>query len=233
MTEQVRALFISDVHLGSKGAHPELLLETLRKYHPQYLFIVGDFIDGWLLQKRIFWTQENSNVIRKILSYSKDNTKIVYLTGNHDEFLRVYGELHLGNIEIRENYVYENFFIVHGDTYDGVVKLKYLAHIGAWGYEFAMFVDRTLKKLGMKRSLSKLLKNKVKDAVKFITNFETELARQSSNRNCRGVICGHIHKTEDKMIDDVRYMNCGDWVENFSYIVHTMDGHYQVRHHGE
>ena len=149
--KKVEALFISDVHLGSRGANSKQLLDVLKQYDPQYLFLVGDIIDGWLLNKRIYWTQDNTNLIRKILSYSKNNTKVIYITGNHDEFLREYGNISFGNIELHTEYIYKDIFITHGDLYDGVVKLKWLGKIGSVGYDFAIVIDRTLKKLGYKK----------------------------------------------------------------------------------
>jgi UDP-2,3-diacylglucosamine pyrophosphatase LpxH len=220
-TKQVEALFISDVHLGSKGSNADKLLETLKQYKPKYLFIVGDFIDGWLLKKRHYWTQDYTNVIRKILSYSKRGTKVIYITGNHDDFLRHYTPTDLGlNILIVDEYIWKDYYITHGDLYDGVVNLKWLAHLGSFGYELAIGIDRLMKKLGYKKSLSKWAKDSVKQAVKFITSFEDQLAYQAHKRNCKGVICGHIHKPEDKMIDNIHYLNCGDWIENNTYIIY-------------
>lgn len=215
---KIDALFISDIHLGSKGSNAEDVLELLKKYQPNTLFLVGDIVDGWLLKRRFRWPQSHTNVLRKILSYSKNNIKVIYIPGNHDDFLREYGEFSFGNIEVHNEYVFEKTFITHGDLYDGVVKLKWLGILGSIGYDFAISIDRILKKFGMKRSLSKFLKSKVKEAVKFITQFEVELVRQAKKHHCNTVICGHIHHHEDRMIGDVRYLNCGDWIENNTYI---------------
>ncbi len=224
---KVEALFISDVHLGSKGSNAEGVLALLKRCEPQTLFLVGDIIDGWLLKRKFRWPQSHTNVIRKILSYSKNNTKVIYIPGNHDEFLRDYIEYHFGNLEVHNEYIWKDTFITHGDLYDGVVKLKWLGVLGSIGYDMAISIDRTLKSLGMKRSLSKFLKNKVKEAVKFITSFEHELIRQAKKHNCTNVICGHIHHPEDRMIDGVRYLNSGDWIENNSYIIYN-EGKYQL-----
>jgi len=219
---KIQALFISDVHLGSKGSNADKLLELLKHYEPKYLFIVGDFIDGWLLKKRHYWTQDYTNIIRKILSYSKKGTKVIYITGNHDEFLREYSPTDFGdNIEIVDEYIWKDYYITHGDFYDGIVNMKWLAHLGSVGYELAISIDRFMKRLGYKKSLSKWAKDSVKNAVKFITSFEEQLAFQSKKRNCIGVICGHIHKPEDKVIQDIHYLNCGDWIENNSYITYS------------
>ena len=217
---KVDALFISDVHLGSKGCNADLLLETLKIYEPKELIIVGDFIDGWLLKKRHFWTQDFTNVVRKILSYTKKGVKVTYVTGNHDDFLRQYIPLYLGeNIEVTNELIWNDYFITHGDLYDGIVQMKWLGKLGSFGYELAISIDRLIKKLGYKKSLSKFLKKKVKDAVKFITNFEEQLVYQAKKRKCKGVICGHIHTPEDKMIGGIHYLNCGDWIENNSFII--------------
>lgn len=221
---KIEALFISDVHLGSKGSRAKELLEVLKHYEPTYLFIVGDFIDGWLLKKRNYWTQDFVNVIRKILTYSKKGTKIVYITGNHDDFLRSYSPLDLGgNIQIVNEIIWNDYLITHGDLYDGVVKLKWLGVLGAYGYELAIGIDVFLRRFGYKKSLSSFLKNKVKRAVKFMTSFERQLAFQAYRNKCKGVVCGHIHKPENKKIvvknHKVHYLNCGDWIENQTYII--------------
>lgn len=220
MGKKIEALFISDVHLGARGVNSQKLVQVLKEYEPEYLFLVGDIIDGWLLQKRFYWQQTYTNVIRKILSYSKNGTHVVYITGNHDEFLRQFTGLNLGNIEIRDEFIYKDIFITHGDRYDGVVKLKMLAHLGSIGYDFAIGLDRLLKKLGYRVSLSKFLKSSVKEAVKFITSFENQLVREAEKRGCHTVICGHIHQPESKILNRIHYLNTGDWVENNSYIIY-------------
>jgi UDP-2,3-diacylglucosamine pyrophosphatase LpxH len=228
--KNVEALFISDVHLGSRGSNAKYLLKTLKKHNPKYLFIVGDFIDGWLLKKRHYWTQDFTNVIKKILSYSKKGTQVIYVTGNHDDFLRQYTPISLGfNIEIVNEYVWKDYYITHGDLYDGVVSLKWLGVLGSVGYEIAISIDRMIKKLGTRKSLSKWLKTKVKNAVKFVIAFEEQLAYQAEKRSCKGVICGHIHTPENKHINGIHYLNCGDWIENNSYI--TFDNNeFQIHH---
>lgn len=217
---KVEALFISDVHLGSRGSNAKDLLEVLKTYKPETLFIVGDFIDGWLLKKRHYWNQDFTNILRKVLSYTKKGTKVVYITGNHDEFLRHYSPSEFGeNIIICDEYIWNGYLITHGDLYDGVVQLRWLGMLGSVGYELAINIDRFMKRLGYKQSLSKWAKSKVKNAVKFITDFEVQLAYQARKRNCKGVICGHIHHPEMKTIDGIHYVNCGDWIENNSYII--------------
>jgi UDP-2,3-diacylglucosamine pyrophosphatase LpxH len=216
---KIQALFLSDIHLGTKGSNADAVLSVLKQYQPEYLFLVGDIIDGWMLKRKFRWSQSHTNVIRKVLSYSKNGTKVIYIPGNHDEFLREYLDLSFGNIEVHNEYIYNNTYITHGDLYDGVVKLKWLGILGSIGYDMAISIDRRLKSWGYKRSLSKFLKDKVKEAVKFITSFEDELCRQAIKHDCNNVICGHIHHPEDKIINNIRYLNSGDWIENNSYII--------------
>ena len=223
---RIEALFISDVHLGSKGSNANEVLTILKQYQPDYLFLVGDIIDGWLLKRKFRWPQSHTNVIRKIMSYSKNGTKVIYIPGNHDEFMRDYEDLHFGNIEVHNEYIWKSTYITHGDLYDGVVKLKWLGILGSVGYDIAIGIDRKLKSWGYKRSLSKYLKNKVKEAVKFMTSFEEEIVRQGIKHNCDTVMCGHIHHPDDKIVNGVRYLNTGDWIENNSYIIY--DGEYKV-----
>jgi UDP-2,3-diacylglucosamine pyrophosphatase LpxH len=217
-----KIIFISDVHLGSKGSNPKELYKLLNKEQPQKIFIVGDFIDGWLLKKRFYWTKDCTDVIRKILAYSNKGTEVVYITGNHDDFLRSYSPIDFGNIKIVDEWEWNGYLITHGDLYDGIVQLKWLGIIGSYGYELALSIDRVLKRLGYKKSFSKMTKDKVKSAVKFITDFERQLAYQAHSRGLKGVICGHIHKPEDKIIEiknqPIHYLNCGDWIENNSHI---------------
>jgi UDP-2,3-diacylglucosamine pyrophosphatase LpxH len=220
-----RIIFISDVHLGSKGSNPKELYKLLNKEQPEKIFIVGDFIDGWLLKKRFHWTKDCTDVIRKILSYSNKGTEVVYITGNHDDFLRSYSPIEFGNIKIVDEWEWNGYLITHGDLYDGIVQLKWLGIIGSYGYELALSIDRTLKRLGYKKSFSKMVKDKVKSAVKFITDFERQLAYQAHSRGLKGVICGHIHKPENKKIKikntNIHYLNCGDWIENNTWIEYS------------
>jgi UDP-2,3-diacylglucosamine pyrophosphatase LpxH len=221
MWMKIQALFLSDVHLGTRGSNANEVLNVLKQYQPDTLFLVGDIIDGWMLKRKFRWSQSHTNVLRKILSYSKNGTKVIYLPGNHDEFLREYLDMNFGNIEIHNEYIYNNTYITHGDLYDGVVKLKWLGILGSIGYDIAISIDRRLKSWGYKRSLSKFLKDKVKEAVKFITSYEEEIVRQGIKHNCHTVICGHIHHPEDKVINNIRYLNSGDWIENNSYIIYN------------
>ena len=230
MAKHVKALFISDIHLGSRGCKAEDLLETLSEYAPDTLYIVGDFIDGWLLKKRHYWPQSHTNVVRKILSYTKRGSKVVYITGNHDDFLRSYDHEDFGNITIMDEVIIEDHLIIHGDKFDGIVmSSKWLAQLGSVAYELVIVLNNWIKAArktaGLRpRSFSKWVKAKVRSAYMFITTYEKTLAQYAQKHGCHTVICGHIHTADDKMVGEVRYLNCGDWIENNSYLVWDSNG---------
>lgn len=212
----MKTLVISDVHIGSKGCQTEAILSLLKEKYDRYI-LVGDIIDGWLFKKYKKFSYEQTRVIRRLLKLSKDK-EIIWIAGNHDEFLRKYLGTEVGNIKIVDEWSEHGTWFCHGDLYDGVVKLRWLGMLGSIGYDLAIVIDRLLKKTGRNFSLSKYLKNNVKAAISFMVDFENEMVRQAKKRNCHTVVCGHIHNPSDKMIDEVRYLNTGDWIENCSYI---------------
>ena len=233
----IDALFLSDIHLGTKYTKSKELLEVLKKYKPKNLFLVGDIIDGWSLKKKHYWTQEQTNVIRKFLSYSKKGTNIYYISGNHDEFLRSYA-LDFGNIYVVDDMIWNDCFITHGDKYDAVViNNKWLAHIGSIGYDIVLYLNKYVhiirNMLGLKpKSFSKWIKKNVKDAVNFLYKFEEILINETKKRNCKTVICGHVHTPNDLEIDGIRYLNTGDWIENCSYIIYDKNK-FELKHYEE
>jgi len=233
--QQYRTIFISDTHLGSKGAKAEFLADFLKYNHCQQLYLVGDIIDGWRLKKRIYWPQSHTNVIRRILTMSKRDTDVIYVTGNHDDFLRRYSGIDFGNIKLCDETVFsaangDKFLVVHGDKYDSVVQThKWLAIIGDWGYESLVVLNRYFNQLRRKFgmgywSLSSYVKQRVKGAVSFISAYEEAVVNDCKKEGYQGVICGHIHHPEISMIDDIQYLNCGDWVESCTAIVETLEG---------
>ena len=215
----MKTLVISDVHIGSKGCKTEEVLELLKDESYQRYILVGDIIDGWLFKKYKKFSYDHTKVIRRLLKLSK-NKEIIWIAGNHDEFLRKYIPMDIGNIKVVDEWIEYGTWFCHGDKFDGIVQLKWLGMLGSIGYDLAISVDTILKKLGLKRSLSKFLKNNVKAAVSFMVDFENEMVRQAKKRNCDTVVCGHIHTPADKMINGVRYLNTGDWIENCSYITY-------------
>jgi len=215
----MKTLVISDVHIGSKGCQTEKVLDLLKDESYERYILVGDIIDGWLFKKYKKFSYDHTKVIRRLLKLSKDR-EIIWIAGNHDEFLRKYLPLELGNIKVVDEWVEYGTWFCHGDKFDGIVQLKWLGMLGSLGYDLAISLDMLFKKLGLKRSLSKFLKSNVKAAVSFMVDFENEMVRQAKKRNCDTVVCGHIHTPADKIINGVRYLNTGDWIENCSYITY-------------
>jgi len=215
----MKTLVISDLHIGSKGCKTEKVLDLLRDESYERYILVGDIIDGWLFKKYKKFSYDHTKVIRRLLKLSKDR-EIIWIAGNHDEFLRKYLPLELGNIRVVDEWVEYGTWFCHGDKFDGIVQLRWLGMLGSIGYDLAISLDMLLKKLGLKRSLSKFLKNNVKAAISFMVDYENEMVRQAKKRNCDTVVCGHIHTPADKIINGVRYLNTGDWVENCSYITY-------------
>ena len=237
-----KSIFISDVHLGTRACQAERLLEFLENNKTENLFLVGDIIDGWRMRQKFYWPSKHNDIFRKILKFAKKGN-VVYITGNHDEFLRplVEGEsLLFGNITIVDEYEYEavrgqKLLLTHGDFYDIVTRYhKWLAILGDIAYTFLLWINVILAKvrarLGMGYwSISKYLKYKVKDAVSFISDFEDSLATECKRKGYVGVICGHIHHPTIKIREDgIIYMNCGDWVESCSALVETLDGKFKI-----
>lgn len=216
----MKTLVISDIHIGSKGCQVDLILELLKDNSYERYILVGDIIDGWLFTKYKKFSYEHTRVIRRLLKLSKDK-EIIWISGNHDEFLRKYTPIKLGNIRVVDEYTENGVWFCHGDKYDGIVKMHWLSMLGSVGYDLAIVIDRFLKKFNKNTSLSKFLKDNVKAAVSFMVDFENEMVRQAKKRNCHTVVCGHIHTPDDKEIDGVRYLNCGDWVENCSFIIYS------------
>jgi len=215
----MKTLVISDLHIGSKGCNTKAIINLLKTEEYDRLILVGDIIDGWLFQRYKKFSEEHSKVIRKLFKISKEK-EIIWISGNHDEFLRKYTPMQLGNIKIVDEFIEDGIWFCHGDKYDGIIKMHWLGMLGSIGYDAAIVIDRFLKKFNKKTSLSKYLKDNVKAAVSFMIDFESEMTRQAKKRNCHTVICGHIHTPADKFIDDIRYINTGDWIENTSYVIY-------------
>ena len=230
-----RTIFISDFHLGSKGCQSSMLLDFLRNTRSDYLYLVGDIIDGWRLKNKWFWPQEHNDVVQKILRKARHGTKVYYVSGNHDELVRKFVPINLGEVNIVNEVIHitadnKKLLILHGDKFDAIIRVApWLAHLGDYAYDFALWINVTLNKirktLGYKYwSLSKFLKLKVKKAVSYINRYEEVVANYAYKKNMDGVVCGHIHHASDKIIGDVHYYNDGDWVENCSALVEHFDG---------
>jgi UDP-2,3-diacylglucosamine pyrophosphatase LpxH len=216
----MKTLIISDLHIGSKGCKTEEILELLKDESFERYILVGDIIDGWLFKKYKKFSYQHAKVIRRLLKLSK-NKDIIWISGNHDEFLRKYTPIELGNIKVVDEFIEDGIWYCHGDKYDGIVKMRWLGMLGSIGYDLAIVIDRFLKRFNKKTSLSKYLKDNVKAAVSFLVDFENEMVRQAKKRKCHTVVCGHIHTPNFKLIDGVYYLNCGDWVENCTHVILT------------
>ena len=216
----MKTLIISDLHIGSKGCKTEEILELLKDESFERYILVGDIIDGWLFKKYKKFSYQHARVIRRLLKLSK-NKDIIWISGNHDEFLRKYTPIELGNIKVVDEFIEDGIWYCHGDKYDGIVKMRWLGMLGSIGYDLAIVIDRFLKRFNKKTSLSKFLKDNVKAAVSFLVDFENEMVRQAKKRKCHTVVCGHIHTPSFKLIDGVYYLNCGDWIENCTHVILT------------
>ncbi|RFC65704.1 MULTISPECIES: UDP-2,3-diacylglucosamine diphosphatase [Mesorhizobium] len=234
-----RSLFISDVHLGTKGAQAEALLEFLKMHDADTIYLVGDIIDGWRLRASWYWPQTHNDVVQKLLRKVRKGTRIIYIPGNHDEFLREFCGLQFGGIEINETAIHEaadgkRYLIVHGDLFDLVVRhAKWLALLGDWAYRAAMvlsaYINFVRRKLGFTYwSLSAWAKARVKNAVNFIGQFEDTLAAEAKRHEVDGVICGHIHSAAMRDIGGLDYINTGDWVESCTAVVEHWDGRMEM-----
>ncbi|MDY0264421.1 MAG: UDP-2,3-diacylglucosamine diphosphatase [Sulfurospirillum cavolei] len=236
-----RSIFISDVHLGTRFSQAGELLEFFRRTQCENLYLVGDIIDGWAMRRKLKWAQSHSDVIQKILRKARKGTNVYYITGNHDDFLRSFLPLGLGDsISICDEAEYiglnqKRYFLTHGDFFDSVTMTKrWLAILGDMGYDLLLNINQILnwfrKKMRYHRhwSLSKYVKDHVKSSVSFITDFESILSEHAKRHRYDGVICGHIHKAEIRTIDGIEYLNCGDWVESCTAIVETYEGEFRI-----
>ncbi|MDD3775186.1 MAG: UDP-2,3-diacylglucosamine diphosphatase [Sulfurovaceae bacterium] len=238
---QYRSIFISDIHLGTRFSKAEEFLNFLKHTESENLIFVGDIIDGWAIKRKFRWLQSHSDIIQKVLKKARKGTKVFLITGNHDEFLRPFAPLLMGdNLEIVNELSYtaidgKQYLITHGDFFDSITMThRWLAIVGDIGYDFVLFINHILnnfrKKCGIKRywSFSKYIKDNVKSSISFINHFEEILATHAKHKKYDGVVCGHIHKPESKMIEDIMYYNCGDWVENCSAVVEHHDGRFEI-----
>ncbi len=242
--QRYRAIFVSDIHLGTKRAQADAFLDFLGHTESEYLYLVGDIVDSWSLRQHWHWQQSHNDVIQKLLRKARKGTKLIYIPGNHDENFRDFVNLRFGKVRVLEEAVHtsatgKRYLVLHGDKFDGVVCFApWLAKLGDQAYEVSMSLNAGLNKA--RRffkmpywSLSAFLKYKVKKAVEFLSRFEDAVVRDAKQQNCQGVICGHIHTPDDRMIDGMHYLNDGDWVESCTALVEHHDGRFEIlRWHG-
>jgi UDP-2,3-diacylglucosamine pyrophosphatase LpxH len=236
-----RAIFLSDTHLGTPGCQADALLDFLRRTESDALYLVGDIVDGWQLKRRWYWHQRHNDVIQKVLRKARKGTRVVYVPGNHDEAARHYAGVSFGDIRIAAEAIHvtldgRRLLVTHGDLFDGVIRCaKWLALVGDALYTFTLKLNQHVNalrgRLGLPYwSLSRFLKQRVKNAVSYIGAFEEALAAEARRRGLDGVVCGHIHKAEVREVDGVLYCNDGDWVESLTALVETHEGELRILH---
>ena len=240
-----RTIWISDVHLGTKGCNAEMLIDFLDRTDSEVMYLVGDIIDGWRLKKRFYWPSAHNDIVWRLLKRAKRGTRIIYIPGNHDEMFRQFTGLNFGGIEIRRAAFHDTadgrrLMVLHGDEFDAVMlSHRWLAFVGDWAYTSVMklnvAVNGIRKALGKPYwSLSKAAKHKVKNAVEFIGKYEEVVARAAGERGVDGVVCGHIHTAEFRSFTHdgrkVEYWNDGDWVEGCNALVEHEDGRMEILH---
>lgn len=234
-----RTLFLSDIHLGSRGCQAERLLDFIRHHDADTIYLVGDIVDCWALKRGWYWPQSHNDVVQKLLRKARKGARVIYIPGNHDEAFRDYVGTHFGGVEVRLDDVHttadgRRFLITHGDAFDGVVRYaRWLALLGDWSYNVLIrlntVLNRIRRRLGLEYwSLSAYLKFKVKNAVKFIDDYEKTVAEEARRRGVDGVICGHIHHAEIRDFDGIEYVNDGDWVESCTAAVEHPDGRIEI-----
>jgi len=233
--QKFRTVWISDIHLGTKGCNAVLLLDFLRAIECETLYLVGDILDGWRLRKGWYWPDEHNEVVRRILKLAHRGTRVVLIAGNHDEMLRPYAGFTFGGVEVALEAIHttkdgRRLLITHGDAFDVVVLYhRWLAFAGDQAYnlllEANVVLNRVRRRLKLPYwSLSSYLKKRVKNAVAFVGEFEEAVARAASERAVDGVVCGHIHCAEIRQIGAITYYNDGDWVESCTALVEDADG---------
>ena len=236
-----KSIFISDIHLGTRGCQADALCSFLKNNTCDNLFLVGDIIDGWRLKKRWYFPQSHANVVRRILTAAKRNTKVYYILGNHDEVLRKFlnFDIDIGRIKVLNRYTYygvngKKYLVIHGDFFDKIMlDQKWLMHIGDSVYDILIWANtkfNTLRGwLGLPYwSLSKWLKHNTKQPLNFIYKFEEHVAEYCNKKGFDGIICGHIHTAAIKEVNGIEYMNDGDWVESCSALVEHDDGRWEL-----
>lgn len=244
MKKYLRTIVISDLHLGTKGSKAKEVTNFLKKYRCDHLILNGDIIDGWRLKKTGKWKKKHTKFFRRVIKMvEEDNTKVTYLRGNHDDFLDQVLPLHIGNLSIHRDMVYESFgkryYIVHGDLFDSITSnFTWIAKLGDAGYTFLLWLNYQYNQRRMKRglpyfSLSQKIKSKVKAAVSFIDEFEEQLADLAKSKGFDGIICGHIHQPAIKTIGGIQYLNSGDWVESLSALTEDQHGNWQITYYAE
>jgi UDP-2,3-diacylglucosamine pyrophosphatase LpxH len=236
---KVRSLFVSDLHLGAAGSKADAFLKFLRQHEAETIYLVGDIIDGWRLRKNWHWPTSHNDVVQELLARARSGVRLIYLPGNHDEFMRDFLGHEFGGIVVKDDCIHETldgrrFVVIHGDRFDAVVvHAAWLAHLGDWAYRAAMVISAGVsfvrRKLGLPYwSLSAWAKLKVKNAVNYVGDFEKQLTDEARRLSADGVICGHIHSAAMRDMNGILYVNTGDWVESGTAVCEHWDGRLEL-----
>ncbi len=240
-----RTIWISDVHLGTRGCNSAMLIDFLDNVDSETLYLVGDIIDGWRLKKKFYWPAAHNDIVWRIMKRAKRGTRVVYIPGNHDEMFRQFTGLNFGGVEIRRAAFHDTadgrrLMVLHGDEFDTIMLAhRWLAFVGDAAYHLLMglnnWVNAARRWVGRPYwSLSKMAKHKVKNAVEFISHYEEVVARAAGERGVDGVVCGHIHTAEHRLFEhngkSIEYWNDGDWVEGCNALVEHADGGMEILH---
>jgi UDP-2,3-diacylglucosamine pyrophosphatase LpxH len=236
-----RTIWISDVHLGTRGCNAAMLIDFLDQTDSDTMYLVGDIIDGWRLKRSWYWPALHNDIVWRVMKRAKRGTRVVFIPGNHDEMFRQFTGMTFGGIEIRRSAIHETadgrrLMVTHGDEFDAVVMChRWLAFLGDFAYELLLQSNTVINAIRQKLhlpywSLSKHAKHKVKNAVAFISRFEEAVAHEAGTRGVDGVVCGHIHTAEIRPFGDITYYNDGDWVEGCTALVEHFDGRMEVLH---
>ena len=236
----VRSIFLSDIHLGTRACQADRLLEFLRNYDAENVFLVGDIVDFWSMQRNVIWTSAQNTFVQKILRRARHGERVVFIPGNHDEVLRDYLGIDFGDIEVVGEFIHQladgrRFLLLHGDEFDQITRHhRWIAVLGDVMYDVLVRLNSVVsfirRRFGMTCywSLAGYAKRRIKKAMQFIFDFEDAAIHAARQRGLDGIICGHIHSAAMREVDGVSYVNCGDWVDSCTAIVEHMDGRLEL-----
>lgn len=236
---KVNSIFISDIHLGTKGCKSKKLFNFLSEYQSDNLYLVGDIVDIWAMKRGLYWPQSHNDIVKLLLKKSRQKTKVIYIIGNHDETFREFIPGEFGNIKIENKVIHtsadgKQYIVMHGDQFDVIVQnKKYLAILGSWAYDTLLWMNSYLELIQLKLklkpwSISRFAKAKAKAVMNYIGNFEDTALEYAKSEGVNGIICGHIHHPIVKQVNESFYINCGDWVESCSAIIEHSNGTFEL-----
>lgn len=243
-TLHYKTVWLSDIHLGNKDCKAEFLLEFLNSITVETLYLVGDIVDMWQMEKQFRWPETHNSVMHKLMAMSKQGCRVIYLPGNHDAPIQKYSGMAFGDIEIDREVVHvtaagKKYLVLHGDQFDADVTLgKFHAWIGDKGYDLLLFLNRWYNRFRAWQnshywSLAGYIKKHIKGANKAIERYRQAGCNYAAQRNLDGIICGHIHHPQSMMVNGIHYINDGDWVENCSALVEDQQGELTLIHFNE